>query len=783
MSKGRIASYYGDYYNIERAAITDFCQNVIIEKQFILFANPNKPTTMKHCNYSVALVCCCMIAVSCNNEITRPEPRGETSMTVSATFKSIPGGPSVVWNEADAISLFDTYTNNQFVRTEGEDTSAFTGIAVPTASEYKGLFPYKSGGINLVSGTTSMAVPTTQIPVVDGFERSYLTAVSYSTDPANHEFTVLPALLKLKLKGDHSIILVKFTSNNGEKITGTAAVSIGETITVIPAADASSEIKFSCSSPDGTFYMLALPQTLSDGFTLQLITEDNMMYEKVVEGSVALESGVAYDLGDFTTLADSDWVDAGANPNPTALSMNLIRASFTEGEFNVVSEPGFEDYPDRPIGFRTSWRFRPEMYATAGFESPTAIRGDNPIPGELWEAIQTVALKQGTDYRYSFRGMATTPHNYNGIRRSPGRDGSLVEVPGASWAPNTEWGLMSIDFNSEEHYFGDVFNLIFGDAGAWLTYDDIKLVPRGYDKKSMDPTETTLLSTVNNVMYSMIADMGKAVLWKDSDGKLRAVLSDITLNGVHRDTAVALLDGENLDGAVNVTGIVKDGPDLVSILEPTGNEISIVPNSVFTMNGKTYLHYYARSSVATDIAWSASSAGFLVSEDDGVTWEKGTATWKGNGCFAQAGLCVKDGFVYMAGSKTGRTAWDNYWGNMYVARVSAEKDITDPTQWEYWNNSVWVSGDENASNVPACCLTVGGAGEPALVYNPKFERFMMIYRSATFGGLVYRDADAVDGFWSGEKIITNDDITGLSYAPSVLEVTPEGDLLIVAPQL
>jgi hypothetical protein len=69
------------------------------------------------------------------------------------------------------------------------------------------------------------------------------------------------------------------------------------------------------------------------------------------------------------------------------------------------------------------------------------------------------------------------------------------------------------------------------------------------------------------------------------------------------------------------------------------------------------------------------------------------------------------------------------------------------------------------------------------VYNPKFDRFMMIYRSAVHGGLVYRDADAIDGFWSGEKIITDDDVNGSSYAPSILEVEENGDILMAVPQL
>jgi hypothetical protein len=60
---------------------------------------------------------------------------------------------------------------------------------------------------------------------------------------------------------------------------------------------------------------------------------------------------------------------------------------------------------------------------------------------------------------------------------------------------------------------------------------------------------------------------------------------------------------------------------------------------------------------------------------------------------------------------------------------------------------------------------------------------MMIYRDGRQEGLVYRDAGNVDEAWSGEKPLAYDDLAAGIYAPSVIDVTADGELIIVASQL
>lgn len=60
---------------------------------------------------------------------------------------------------------------------------------------------------------------------------------------------------------------------------------------------------------------------------------------------------------------------------------------------------------------------------------------------------------------------------------------------------------------------------------------------------------------------------------------------------------------------------------------------------------------------------------------------------------------------------------------------------------------------------------------------------MLIYRDEKQQGLVYRDAGNIDEEWSGEKPLAYDDIAAGMYAPSVIDVTENGELLMVVPQL
>ena len=72
-----------------------------------------------------------------------------------------------------------------------------------------------------------------------------------------------------------------------------------------------------------------------------------------------------------------------------------------------------------------------------------------------------------------------------------------------------------------------------------------------------------------------------------------------------------------------------------------------------------------------------------------------------------------------------------------------------------------------------CCLPYNATTRQKV--NNFFEYFFQEYAA--------EDSDSPEGFWSGEKILTNDDVTGVLAAPQVLEVDADGNLLILATKL
>ena len=58
--------------------------------------------------------------------------------------------------------------------------------------------------------------------------------------------------------------------------------------------------------------------------------------------------------------------DIKLNPDPTQLSnITLMKATFAADEFNMISEPGFELFPDEAIDYRSLWVFKLQSDLTA----------------------------------------------------------------------------------------------------------------------------------------------------------------------------------------------------------------------------------------------------------------------------------------------------------------------------------------------------------------------------------------------------------------------------------
>lgn len=688
------------------------------------------------------------------------------------------------WNEGESVSVFDGKANHRFTSVQSGSVARFEGIANSKAKEYMGLRPYHEG-LSRYGGKVSVSIPATQSAVQNGIKSDYLLMAGFSDSPLKEmEFHLLPAILKLDLSAKgYNIVSVMIAAKAGEVIAGNCSVGLFREPEISAKADGSSKVTLTGDNLEGVYYVSVIPQKLSEGLVVSVYDENDAMCEKEFPVS-ELVSGEMLELDNLKNLELKEAV----NPNPTPVSSAVVlKARFSEADFNILSDGGFEDYSNMPFGTRSSWKgINPAVVRTDGHTGGYGLRADNPVPG-VWLELYTqcIGFRQNTDYVYSMYGKAATPHAFNGVRLFPGNIG--VERGGigpnewSDYEEDKQWVYVDKEFNTGSNFYGDVFAGLWGDAGAFLAVDDVRVIPKGYDKKSMAAQSVESVATVDNSTFDEVKSCGKIISWRCADGRIAFCLSNPVINGVKYDAVVAYTENSSFEDKVTITKFLKDKGRICEVAALKAGEMSIVPDAVFRDGGKLFMHYYVTVEESGTDTWRTSRTGFLVSEDDGRNWNSASESfWSGNGNFSQAGVLRNEGYTYIIGSEPGRS--NDLYKNFFVGRSADGKDFTSPGSYEYWTGNSYEAVDESSIG-GAALISVGDVSEPALIYNPKYGRYMLIYRSNKHCGLVFRDSESPEGFWSGEKILTNDDVDGILAAPEVLEVDADGNLLILATKL
>lgn len=726
--------------------------------------------------FSMLIVLGSIIACQEQEEVVKPSDPVKYDLT--AGFETT-AGLSWSWAANDEFTVYDGKDVNPFVAAEGGESATFSGLADDNAKNLMAIYPSTTGG--RYYGKVNMKVLSNQ-DAADVFpKQNSLFAAYVEKGTTSLTFKPMTAFLKIKLSASDDVVSVDMKANADEPLSGDVKVGLFSEPTIEAAESAVANVTLSGNAMDGVFYVAVIPQTLSQGYTLTFVNSNEERFVSRVDTPVTFERNAIYDLGSFENM---EWY-MEPNPNPTTIpSVSIVKASFKEDEFNMVSEGSFEYFPDKPLNYRSPWVFDAETVAAPGHDGTPASSMDLTQDKFGWHRnFQVCALRQNKNYEYSAWATCTHGNTYFSCRTLP--SGTNREQSGFAWGPTEEWKYISHIVNPGSDFFCEVIHGAWWESVMKAQYDQIRLIPEGYTAKSTAPVAHSVLGTISNTTFDEVSELGKIVAWKNSEGHLCFVLSDITVNGTHYDTAVALTEDSDLNESVSIKRFIKSGGKLTPVLAPGADVISIVPNDVFVLNGKTYMHYYAKTWQDENHInnWNVSHAGFLVSEDDGKTWKPGTGKWRGDGSFVASSFTQKDNWIYVLGTIKGRDP-NSQWANFWMAKVDSSLDITDPSNWDYFTGSEWVHGDEWAAKPEdPIRLICGSRGEPGLVYNPKFDRFMLIYRDEKQQGLVYRDAGNIDEEWSGEKPLAYDDIAAGMYAPSVIDVTENGELLMVVPQL
>lgn len=752
------------------------------------------------------------VAVACEKEPGKENGGGTDyqELTFSATAANV-AGVETGWSAGDAISIFDGKANQKFTATAAGASTSFSGTANAKADAFMAVSPY-SADYKRTSGKVAVQIPASQKAVANGLDAAGAYQVAYAKTATDAlSFSFMPAIVKFTVAPGNDVVAVTIAAKGEETIAGTANLTLSENPSCEAYGEGSSKVTLT-GSLSGTFYAAVIPANVS-GFVVSFTNTSDFRAEVEVRGA-ELKSGVVTDLGSFESF---DWVEA-ANPNPTnVVGAVIMKSSFKTADFNLVSDGGFEDYPN------STWKWAdPESPAPAiitGHNSDKAIRLERTHDGgnmsnleqackwqkgeeDTWWVIEfdaRVSKDRNCDF-YSGFGFFDAIGNWwkevNGHPLVP----EDVQENGRFWFNDEQWHHYKLEESCfKGQYKGTVHVGMWGnpDLGpCWSEYDNIIAYPQGYEYRNASTAlaSTTVLGSITNATYDQVDGAGKIVAWMDQDNKVKLAFSDVVINGNVVTSAIA--ETESADPtSIQISKFYKTAGVMDEILPLEGDEIGFIPDDVFVMDGKTYMHYYTTYffDPAFTLNWKADKTGFVVSEDNGKTWTAAPKTWLGSewannadGKFSNAAFANHDGYTYMVGSHAGRDNW--LWGQSYAARVADGEDLTDPDAYDYWTNPGWTNKGGEGALDDTCPVFQGDRGVNDLIWNPKFQVYQVFYRSDDAHGILYRDSKGPDAngnwYWSGSKLLVADsDEVGVLGSISVLKVEDDGSIVFVASNL
>lgn len=260
------------------------------------------------------LIAAAMLLASCSQD--EHSEGMTTGMTVPMTFTAgqvqtrtqLAENNAVHWTENDAIAIWDEKMIRKFTASEvNESNATFTGEA-SEAITYTAFYPYTDDWtLSFGNGTITFTLPTSQNAVEGSFANRLAPSWAQTTDNSRHlQFHNLCALVKFAVDnaGLESAASVTLASNGDEKLAGSMTFTIdtnGGTLTA--ASNATSQVTLSGNfEPGKTYYFVAAPGTLEDGFSIIYKGSDGKFYKRSTSKSVTLTAGKILNVG--TLVAD-----------------------------------------------------------------------------------------------------------------------------------------------------------------------------------------------------------------------------------------------------------------------------------------------------------------------------------------------------------------------------------------------------------------------------------------------------------------------------------------------
>ncbi len=501
-------------------------------------------------------------------------------------------------------------------------------------------------------------------------------------------------------------------------------------------------------------------------------SSDNAVSNQTIEVTVSANTG---DLRTGTiTITSVDKTheimvsQAAAAPAVVLGQVFLMKATVVKESdgFNMLSDPGFEDYPNEDIGYFTPWWCADSFYTTENPHSGKRACGLdlNNISSNL--GFQTLAAKPHTEYVITayFKSNQDTgaPDTYLGIRK--GSDRSVLKD--VNKAPNfsTTWSRESVEFNTENQSLIEAFAFAFQKEGYVVYWDDVKVTRKDDKQDTYTLKNIVKVGSVFDELNGLTSSDG-CIGWISGEGKTFLAFGECIGVGDAKTSynALALSNNNNFQKDIASSLIKKD------IVLPTA-EGSCVPTAGVSVGNRQYIHYMESTDKAfAEPLWTVTKSGIAYSDDGGNNWKVTDVEWGPQDNFAQVALLKEDDYVYMYGTTAGRKIEE---GEQYIklARVPLE-EMTTKSSWKYWNGNDWVDGVENGVYI----VYGGTIGEISVTKDSVSGRYLMVYKSEKRNAVVVRDAANPQGDWSGEKLVYTETGEILSV-PSIIGLSNNNEL-------
>lgn len=165
--------------------------------------------------------------------------------------------------------------------------------------------------------------------------------------------------------------------------------------------------------------------------------------------------------------------------------------------------------------------------------------------------------------------------------------------------------------------------------------------------------------------------------------------------------------------------------------------------------------------------WITNFSSLYKSSDNGITWTRcQNVKFGSTSNFGQVSYFKKDGYIYMVGTITGR---DN---KPHLARF-LEENIENQTEYEFWNGSGWIKGNETA----ATPLFNDISGELSIAYHPEFKKWILLYFNSTRYDISFRTADHIIGEWSKPQKLVDGWQYSQLYGSYIHPISLKGNIL------